>query len=507
METHAALVNAGPTANAPATIVVRYGSETVRQDDLTVLALMFPHLFPFGSCLADARRTRVSLEATIRHLLKLSSRRFASDPHFTLVCFDICGKRNVAQAARNCVTAAAVDSAQLVDVSPDALKLALDYQERRRRGSLELPPAGTSGASMLISASSTVSSAFPGSNEARYNCRRQIFSSTYLLGPAPFFVTLSPCDYRSVAVTILSGKGGYPPQQERFQCVADNATAPAMYFDIVMARFIDVVLNYDVVLRAPRATPGLLGYVQAYYWMVECQGRGTLHAHGLIWTLGRWSTVSAIETLLNDSLALDGLSAFLGQLITCEIALLPSEILCPTAACTGSAVNFGFVGANVESRHKPGRQGTTPEARLAQCNVCNVQHTCSEIYATSLRKIIGSDYDWIINDAEESDRYLETPLQPCTADSSPLDRAKSTLKTLLVNKHDYLHRASCFKSKKRGCRFGFPQPPCDKATSFSKKAVADPAEHLPAAEILASMPAVNLIEDLNRKLKRSCDLG
>jgi hypothetical protein len=469
VETYAALIDPKPTARNM-DLAVRYSSEIVRQDDIDSLALLFPALFPYGLPKKIDRPVKLSLEGLVRHLLKLSSRRFSNDRYFALTCFDIIGKSKVAQLARTYVSAKSVDSSKLVNVNPAQLKSVMDFHERLKKGSLEQRPIGLENAASLISATSTATSAFPGSNESRSACRRQIFSTSYLMGLAPFFVTLTPSDYRAFAVSRLAGKNEYPPQDERFQIVADNATAAAMYFDHCIRIFNDVVLNYDIKLGGPRKQPGMFGYVQSYYWVVECQGRGTLHAHGLIWALGPWSTLSELESLLNDKISRDGLAGFLNQLITNNIELLPDEILCPDTSCEGNAKDFRFMTSGVEKRTKPGRHDHDPESKLARCLKCSGTFTCTEIYVRSLQAILGDEYKKYFEDKEVQDRFLDTPLEIMPSseinDIAKKARAYATLKTLLVNKHDFLHRSACFKGGKNQCRFKFPKEPNTRPTYF-----------------------------------------
>ena len=53
-------------------------------------------------------------------------------------------------------------------------------------------------------------------------------------------------------------------------------------FDLQIRTFINVVICYG-------RGSGLFGGCDAYYGMVEAQGRGTLHCHMLVWLTGSLS--------------------------------------------------------------------------------------------------------------------------------------------------------------------------------------------------------------------------
>lgn len=68
--------------------LVRHSSQFAPNDKF-LFARMFPHLFPYGrGHPGEERQVPVSLDACIRHYSLLSTRRFAEDELFMLVCFD-----------------------------------------------------------------------------------------------------------------------------------------------------------------------------------------------------------------------------------------------------------------------------------------------------------------------------------------------------------------------------------------------------------------------------------
>jgi hypothetical protein len=82
--------------------------------------------------------------------------------------------------------------------------------------------------------------------------------------------------------------------KERAMFVATHPAAAAQFFDIMISNFLDIILGYG------KPGPGLFGSCEAYYGMVEAQGRGTLHCHLLIWLEGNPSPQNLRDKLVAD---------------------------------------------------------------------------------------------------------------------------------------------------------------------------------------------------------------
>jgi hypothetical protein len=61
--------------------------------------------------------------------------------------------------------------------------------------------------------------------------------------------------------------------------------------EVVAEHFFGFAPNHK---QTPELRVGPFGKSRAYYGVLECQGRGSLHFHGLVWTMGA-------ENLLGDS--------------------------------------------------------------------------------------------------------------------------------------------------------------------------------------------------------------
>jgi hypothetical protein len=109
-------------------------------------------------------------------------------------------------------------------------------------------------------------------------------------GSPTFFVTVNPDDTKhplmlSMWCNATGSRIDAPVRdnfvryhQKRLKIIAEDPVLQAQFFDIIFTAVIDVVFGFDM---NPKV--GILGEVNAHYAVIEAQGKGTLHAHGLIW--------------------------------------------------------------------------------------------------------------------------------------------------------------------------------------------------------------------------------
>ncbi|KAJ6622841.1 hypothetical protein B0H10DRAFT_1787574, partial [Mycena sp. CBHHK59/15] len=111
---------------------------------------------------------------------------------------------------------------------------------------------------------------------------------------------------------------------ERGIFVARHPGPAAEYFDLVITHFIDVILKYNPKAKLnPDGTDpgvGLFGRCKGYYIMVEAQGRGTLHAHMVVWIEGNPSP----QDLRDHMAEVDGqfkstIFKWMESIISCEL--------------------------------------------------------------------------------------------------------------------------------------------------------------------------------------------
>ncbi|KAG2133017.1 hypothetical protein DEU56DRAFT_707191, partial [Suillus clintonianus] len=78
--------------------------------------------------------------------------------------------------------------------------------------------------------------------------------------------------------------------------------------------FIDIILRYK---HGPE--PGVFGHCEAFYGMVEAQGRGTLHCHFLLWIAGNPRPQELRNRMANEDGFAGKMFSWLESIISCEL--------------------------------------------------------------------------------------------------------------------------------------------------------------------------------------------
>lgn len=149
----------------------------------------------------------------------------------------------------------------------------------------------------------------PGTNEHCQRLRSCIFGMTILKGPPVLWVTINFADTKEPLVQVFAGEDidmehlqfDVGPSAEKLARNAiENPYAAAKAFFFLMKLFFEVLLGIRVSSFSDLERQlGILGLTEGYLGTVEAQGRGTLHAHLLIWLRGS-PTSQEMQTLLKD---------------------------------------------------------------------------------------------------------------------------------------------------------------------------------------------------------------
>jgi hypothetical protein len=185
-------------------LVVRSGSEIVREHMAETLTMQFPELFPFGFGGPDdpTRIVPVSKEACVRHYLRLPSRKFSTHGTFLLVAFDQISR---AQGMRNAWLTAQVPNNQVQNfafVTREEMQATVQHivevnRQIRLGISIDAPPQ-MGLANRLLRAVKGSRKKMYATNEERGKSRNQIWSMANTLGSPSLFVTINPYDNGSV---------------------------------------------------------------------------------------------------------------------------------------------------------------------------------------------------------------------------------------------------------------------------------------------------------------------
>jgi Helitron helicase-like domain at N-terminus len=256
----------------------------------------FPSLYPFGvGGLGDPRRP-IELKSAERHLRALllqEHEAFAKHETFIFVVFNILQRRQI------CLGSRLVSARHVLPAVCDLLR-SLNYQTVRdtlkqlSSSAHHLPRSLDPRLNKLMELTAIASTGCRGSEDYMQRRRTEIRALFVRYGGPHFFITVNPDDVRHPLVLSFS-PSTVPPQDQqsflislpsygqryrRLRCrlIARNPVLQARFFDTVFQAVIDHLLGF----KSPKAI-GILGKVAAYYALVEAQGKGTLHAHTLVW--------------------------------------------------------------------------------------------------------------------------------------------------------------------------------------------------------------------------------
>ncbi|PPQ65718.1 hypothetical protein CVT26_000335 [Gymnopilus dilepis] len=125
-----------------------------------------------------------------------------------------------------------------------------------------------------------------GSLTTKKQRRNELWSLMASKGAPMWFITFSPADVKHPLCLYYAGKQvDFQPEvvlppEERKRLISQNPVAAAKFFHFMVQAFIRHILGMK------DDQEGLFGKTDAYYGMVEQQGRLTLHLHVLLWIAG-----------------------------------------------------------------------------------------------------------------------------------------------------------------------------------------------------------------------------
>jgi len=261
----------------------------------------FPCLFPYGvgGFQVVHRPKPISMEIQMRQMLRQGHRIYARHEIFSFVVF------NTVQRRKLCLGSRLITSRYLLPQVCELLKN-LSYDSiietltqstfsnaRRNSGNSHYDNVLRQDPTLkkLMQLTSLANQIPRGTREYMHVRRREISATFIQFGGPHFFVTINPDDVRHPLALGLTSQGRPDPgkivlsgrfplyyNRLRHRLVADNPVAQAEFFDTVLLAVLESLFGFG---RPDHI--GLLGKVAAHYTMVEAQGKGTLHAHALIW--------------------------------------------------------------------------------------------------------------------------------------------------------------------------------------------------------------------------------
>ena len=250
----------------------------------------FPKVLQFavGGFADPDRGQKLSWEAQMKWMLEQSHGKFAEHEIFMFVVFNIIQRRKICLGAKLMTS-----RANLPRVA--RLLRGMDYTSVQRILATDIDTGqihtlSDSSLRQLMETTAIANGLVRGSQQYIQNRRNEIRGLFFRFGGPKFFITINPDDMRHPLVLTLRGDVSYRWRpivtrdfarycQTRAKLVAQNPVLQAQFFDRIFRAVTDVLFGFG-----RESHVGIFGEVAAHYDIIESQGKGTLHAHGLVWT-------------------------------------------------------------------------------------------------------------------------------------------------------------------------------------------------------------------------------
>lgn len=296
------------------------GSTLVNKHDPVFMSWAFLHLDPFGIGGFNDLNCSEGYQLTFSHqlwnLLLQDDSRFASDPCFAYVCWNVleCKELNRSLCFRISRADRVVLGQTLQEITPALTDLMKIWQsEPWGKSKTDLQRRALSVLNRLQSVSRHVKGT-TGYKQLRQNELRGLIRE---FGTPALFVTVNPADLYNPLFGIYRGINLRTWQNmslhDRAAFIASHPHVAARAFNEVISAFLDVVV-------CPKhGRSGFFGECVAYFGMVESQGRGTLHVHFLFWINGNPNPQALRDWMHKDNSFHDKMIGWLEDTIQCEL--------------------------------------------------------------------------------------------------------------------------------------------------------------------------------------------
>jgi hypothetical protein len=298
------------------TLHVAHDESPVNQfDDPRFWADSFPVLFPYGcgGATEKGRPTPLTLQEWVRHMLCYHDGRFRKDPSFIYVAFAILQtqQRLTLTGILYKKVFGAGSTENINAPTSEQLQRVLDLL--KTSGTMYGLGEEADSVRKMLANTATIGRTSRGSVYERGGCRDEILGMVTHMGLPNMFITVNPSDIVNPIVSFWNTTSGdplgefnlatlagdFPSSAQRSKLVSEDAVLPALFFDTVIQSFLKAFFGYEVpadgkdsvlpkgkLLNPTIFTGGGSRGLKGFYGTVECQGRGSLHLHLLLWLEG-----------------------------------------------------------------------------------------------------------------------------------------------------------------------------------------------------------------------------
>lgn len=251
----------------------------------------YPCLFPHGLGGLEADRpVEVDFRDHVKWALNYHDRRFGKHETFPFVAFGIAQRRQALYSARLQMRRATfeTDARLLSTITLEKLNKAREEEEKNL-------PISDPAVRLLRKHIHATGGRVMASDQARYQLRSQIWSTSIYLNPPSLWITINPCDLHDPIAQVFCGEEidldsfiatAGPSKEQRAQNIAGDPHAAAQFFHFLIRTILLTLFGVNTTKYKFKSRMGIFGKVRAYFGLVESQNRGSLHLHLLLWLYG-----------------------------------------------------------------------------------------------------------------------------------------------------------------------------------------------------------------------------
>lgn len=264
----------------------------------------YPVLFPYGAG-GPERRRRVHLSLTehVQWLLQQHDFRFRRHDTFAFLVCSILQRRQCLLSAKLQMKHSDFDREAMLFTS-----LKLEDLKQAEKEESEGRPISNYLVRLLRQRAFGTTRSVMGSDASHLAMRAEIQATNMVFNAPNLWLTINPDDLHDpipqlfcneeIDMDSFDRKAG-PNRQQRARNVTGDAFAAAKFFNFIIGLVLEILMDVKVTPRRVESGRGVFGRVRAFFGTVECQGRGTLHLHLLIW-LDDSPTTERMRTLLSQ---------------------------------------------------------------------------------------------------------------------------------------------------------------------------------------------------------------
>lgn len=240
----------------------------------------------------------------IKWSLDYHDRRFGKHETYPFIAFGIAQRRQALYSARLQMRRKTFESdARLLST------ITLEKLEQARNEEENKLPISDPAVRLLRKHIHATGGRIMASDQARYQLRSQIWSTSIYLNPPSLWITINPCDLHDPIAQVFCGKeinlNNFnatmgPSKETRAQNIAADPYAAANFFHFLIRTILHTLFGIKTTKHKVKVKMGIFGRVRAYFGVVESQNRGSLHLHLILWLEGA-PTSEEMQELLRDA--------------------------------------------------------------------------------------------------------------------------------------------------------------------------------------------------------------